>query len=329
MSYLEKLKKNQNIAYQTLQNAFSTKHMNHAYLLQGGPSVNLLDIAHFIAKSFICQTPIDNLACETCPNCIRIADHAYPDFIVVDGDKSSIKKQDIENIQEEFNKTSFEENGKKIYILNAFENATIGASNSLLKFLEEPVDDVIAIITTHNISKILPTIISRCQVIRLKEISKHELYESLLEKYDQETSFILANLFPNIEEIDEYLKEDSNNLHAIIDFVFETLECLVYKKDVHFYLMTDVYKNITTKKQAKIFLDICCIFLKDVLSCTGNTPLHFQDKSSLSSLLKQSKFNLNDMIKEIMITRGNIDTNANITLLFDSLFYKLLKGAKK
>lgn len=329
MSYLEKLKKTQNIAYQTLQNAFSTKHMSHAYLLQGGPSVHLLDIAHFIAKSFICQTPIDNLACETCPNCIRIEDHAYPDFIVVDGDKSSIKKQDIEDIQEEFNKTSFEENGKKIYILNAFENATVGASNSLLKFLEEPVDDVIAIITTRNISKILPTIISRCQVIRLKEVSKQELYESLLEKYDQETSFILSNLFPNLEEIEEYLKDDNDDLHSIIDYAFETLDCLAYKKDVHYYLMSDVYKNINTKKQAKIFLDICCMFLKDVLSCEGNTPAHFQGKSALSALFKQSSFNLNDVIKEMMIARGNIDTNANISLLFDSLFYNLLKGAKK
>lgn len=326
MSYLEKLKKTQNIAYQTLKNSFSTNHTSHAYLLQGGPSVHLLDIAHFVAKSFICNSPIEGLACETCPNCIRIEDHAYPDFIVVDGEKTSIKKQDIEDIQIEFNKTSFEENGKKIYILNMFENATTGASNSLLKFLEEPVEDVIAIITTRNISKILPTIISRCQVIRLKEISKAELYENLLTKYDQETSYILSNLFPTLEEIENYLKSDEEDLHAIIDYVFETLDCLAYKKDVHYYLMTDVYKNINNKNQAKIFLDICCIFLKDVLSSEGSTPTHFADKGALSSLLKESKFNLNDVIKEMMIARGNIDVNANIPLLLDSLFYNLLKG---
>ena len=326
MSYLEKLKKTQNIAYQTLKNSFSTNHTSHAYLLQGGPSVHLLDIAHFIAKSFICNSPIESLACETCPNCIRIEDHAYPDFIVVDGEKTSIKKQDIEDIQIEFNKTSFEENGKKIYILNMFENATTGASNSLLKFLEEPVEDVIAIITTRNISKILPTIISRCQVIRLKEISKAELYENLLTKYDQETSYILSNLFPTLEEIENYLKSDEEDLHAIIDYVFETLDCLAYKKDIHYYLMTDVYKNINSKNQAKIFLDICCIFLKDVLSSEGSTPTHFADKGALSSLLKESKFNLNDVIKEMMIARGNIDVNANIPLLLDSLFYNLLKG---
>lgn len=328
MSYLETLKKTQNIAYQTLKNSFSTKHTSHAYLLQGGPSVHLLDIAHFIAQSFICQTPVEGLACETCPNCIRIEDHAYPDFIVVDGESSSIKKQDIEDIQIEFNKTSFEENGKKIYILNMFENATAGASNSLLKFLEEPVEDVIAIITTRNISKILPTIISRCQVIRLKETSKQELFDSLLSKYDQETSYILSNLFPNLDEVESYLKDEEDDLHSIIDYVFETLDCLAYRKDVHYYLMSEVYKNINSKKQAKIFLDICCIFLKDVLSSEGNTPSHFADKGALSSLLKESKLNLNDVIKEMMIARGNIDTNANIPLLLDSLFYNLLKGVK-
>ena len=91
--------------------------------------------------------------------------------------------------------------------------------------------------------------------------------------------------------------------------------------------MSDVYKNINTKNQAKIFLDICCVFLKDVLSSSGNTPIHFANKGALSTLLKESKFNLNDVIKEMMLARGNIDTNANISLLLDSLFYKVLKGA--
>lgn len=326
--FLDTFKKSQNIAYQTLHNSFSTNHMSHAYLLQGGDSVDLLQIAKFIAKSFVCQSPVDDLACESCPNCVRIEDLFYPDFIVVDGSNSSIKKQDIEKIQEEFNKAAFEENGKKIYILNEFENATIGASNSLLKFLEEPVDDVVAIITTRNISKILPTIISRCQVIRLKEISKQDLYEDLLSEYDSQTSFILANLFPNKDSINEYLNEDKDDLYSLIDYAFETLDYFVNKKDVLYYLMSEVYKNINTKKQAKIFLDICCIFLKDVLNCEGNTPRHFSDKSALSALFKASKFNINDVIKQMMIARGNIDTNANIPLLFDSLFYNLMKGEK-
>lgn len=324
--FLDKFKQSQNIAYQTLHNSFSTNHTSHAYLLQGGDSVNLLEIAKFIAKSFVCQSPIDNLACGNCPNCVRIDDMFYPDFVVVDGSSSSIKKQDIEKIQEEFNKSAFEENGKKIYILNEFENATVGASNSLLKFLEEPVDDVIAIITTRNISKILPTIISRCQVIRLKEVSKHDLFVELTNEYDIQTSFILANLFSNKEDINEYLKINGDDFHKLIDYAFETLEYLVNKKDVLFYLMSEVYKDVNSKIQAKIFLDICCVFLKDVLNCEGNTPKHFTNKSALSALFKTSKFNINDVIKKMMIARGNIDTNANISLLLDSLFYNLTKG---
>ena len=70
---------------------------------------------------------------------------------------------------------------RKVYadIIHLIEKATIGAMNSLLKFLEEPVDDVVAIITTQNISKVLATIISRCQLIRLKDYSSYDL-ENLL-----------------------------------------------------------------------------------------------------------------------------------------------------
>jgi hypothetical protein len=86
---------------------------------------------------------------------------------------------------------SLEVNGKKIYIIHLIEKATIGAMNSLLKFLEEPVDDVVAIITTQNISKVLATIISRCQLIRLKDYSSLDLENYLIsEGFDAEDAYL-------------------------------------------------------------------------------------------------------------------------------------------
>ena len=57
---------------------------------------------------------------------------------------------------------------KKVYIINGVENLNIAASNSILKFLEEPEENIIAILVCDNINNVLETIISRCQVINLK-----------------------------------------------------------------------------------------------------------------------------------------------------------------
>lgn len=165
----EFLKETQPIFYRILEKSFKENKKTHAFLLVGDHTD---DIATFIAQSYICHE--DTLACETCDDCIRIKEGLYPDMIVCDGKESSIKKSDIDHIQEEFVKSSVENNGK-VYILKNIDNATTQAMNSLLKFLEEPVEEVYAILTTKNINKVLPTIQSRCQVIKLLPESKHSL----------------------------------------------------------------------------------------------------------------------------------------------------------
>lgn len=165
----EFLKETQPIFYRILEKSFKENKKTHAFLLVGDRTD---DIATFIAQSYICHE--DTLACETCDDCIRIKEGLYPDMIVCDGKETSIKKSDIDHIQEEFVKSSVENNGK-VYILKNIDNATTQAMNSLLKFLEEPVEEVYAILTTKNINKVLPTIQSRCQVIKLLSESKHSL----------------------------------------------------------------------------------------------------------------------------------------------------------
>ena len=79
-----------------------------------------------------------------------------------------IKKDQLLDLQSEFNNKAFEGN-KKIYIIRSAEKMNVQTANSILKFLEEPVDDIIAILITDNINMLLPTIISRCQVIKLNK----------------------------------------------------------------------------------------------------------------------------------------------------------------
>ena len=129
----------------------------------------MAEIAKFIASVIVCE---NKNGCGECLNCLRVENESYTDIIFKDGEKSSIKKNDVEEIQERFSKSAIEEKGVKIYILHMVENSTPQAINSILKFLEEPEEDIYAILTTSNINNVLPTIISRCQNISLKSSPK-------------------------------------------------------------------------------------------------------------------------------------------------------------
>ena len=122
-----------------------------------------LDINQYI-KSIVCEKiPY----CNKCENCKKIDNNSYRDLIIYDGWKQSIKKEDVAFIQNQFLYAPFEKNGKKIYVLKNVDNSATEAMNSLLKFIEEPPKDTYAILTTRNISKIIPTIKSRCQIFYL------------------------------------------------------------------------------------------------------------------------------------------------------------------
>ena len=316
--------KTQRVAFQTLANGFKSNRISHAYLISGSIESSLKETAIYLAKSLVCNK-LEPLACEECINCIRIAEHSYPDYIFIDGSNESIKKQQIEDLQESFSKVSLEIGGKKVYIIHLIEKATLGAVNSLLKFLEEPIDDVVAIITTQNISKVLSTIISRCQLIRLKDYNSYDLENLLIsEGFDEEDAFLASKLFTNINDAKDYLS--SNEYNQIKDASLETLHEIAIGNDPILYNMQNTYKILTNKDKAYQYLAIIILYLKDVVNFQNNQKIHFiNHKNDLEILSKKIK-NINDSLKLLMINQGYLSTNVNVNLLLDSLFYKFMKG---
>ena len=85
------LKNHQPIIYKTFLRALEEDKLSHAYLLVGNPGTPLFEVAKFLAKSIVCDDPTP-LACNNCITCLRIDDNNYPDFILIDGSRESIKK---------------------------------------------------------------------------------------------------------------------------------------------------------------------------------------------------------------------------------------------
>ena len=116
----------------------------------------------------------------------------------------------VDAIQEQFSKTSLEgTEGTRVYIIQNAETASISAQNSMLKFLEEPGSGVTAILTTDNINRLLPTIISRCTVLPFLPMSAEAYYEEAVQAgIPREDAYLLSHIIRNPEEIQSFYESE-------------------------------------------------------------------------------------------------------------------------
>jgi len=324
MGVREKLETTQKVAYKVLMNAFMNNKVSQAFLLNGEKGAPVEEFAMFIAQSIVCNT--SPLACENCIDCMRVKDGNYADLIVVDGSKETIKKSDIENIQNRFSKSGIEESDKKIYIIYNFENCTKEATNSILKFLEEPEGDVYAILTTNNITKILPTIVSRCQCIRINKNSKAGIIEKVLEENDvsEEDAALLCEFYDDLDVIKEEIA--SGEFLTIKDYAIESMLLMANNDDVFLLVQREVAPAVNDKKNIRLYLSFLENFLKDVINYRTHRKIVFVEQKE--DIIKFSKRfeNITYMIDKVVEAANNVEYNANISLLLDGLYYDFMKG---
>ncbi len=143
-----------------------------AYLITGPESVGKRTLAIRFAQSVNClKTTEHGVPCMECPTCGQIERMVHPDLTVVKPEikGGSLKVEQVRDLQYSLhlapNSAKF-----RVALLLDFEDATESASNALLKTLEEPLVNVIILITAESVERLLPTIVSRCEVIRLRPI---------------------------------------------------------------------------------------------------------------------------------------------------------------
>jgi len=132
--------------------------------------------------------------CGVCLSCRRIASGIHPDVRIVQAEGASIKIDQIRELQREA-ALSPVEGRRRVYIIRQIELATTEAANCLLKTLEEPSARVILILTTGDRDALLPTIVSRCQILNLHSLPVEQVHAVLVERgVDEEQARLLARL---------------------------------------------------------------------------------------------------------------------------------------
>ena len=316
----EYLSKYQSVLYKTLLNSKKRGKFPQALLLNSSKDVPLLEIAKYIGEWIV--------SCNDEPSdeelsCIKVRNGTYADLIVIDGKEQTIKKGEIEKMQERFSLSSIEDNAKRIYIIHLIEHATSEAVNSLLKFLEEPNEDIYAIITTENINNVLPTIVSRCLNMRLNRASKQELVVEVIKKGIQlEDALVLSSFNGSVGLIEDCY---SNSKYITLkDLVIELFNEYVEGNNILYFAQVELSEYIQNKNNFRLFLDILEVFMLDVISCELESVSFVEHKELLKEVNKKMP-NIMNKVEKIMDYKNSINLNANLKLLLDSLII-CLKG---
>ena len=318
------IKENQPLVYRTFLHAFEGQKLAHAYLLCGESGVPLKETALYFAKSILCDhpSPFADLSCRTCH---RIDEGNYADFRSVDGSANSIKKDDMGTVVETFQQTPFEKKGIMVYVVHEVENMTAESINSVLKFLEEPTPNTYAILTTRNEAKVLPTILSRCQTIRM-HLAPREDVEARAKAIGvaDEDAELLSFFFNDATLVSENAGDEA--YQATKASLISFLDATSQGKDMARLIMEkDVIPVVNSKASARLFFDMMTLFLKDASSLSKGGTISLKAHESTIQDLVKSLPNIDKNLLALMTLRGEIETNIQIGLLLSHLAISIFK----
>ncbi len=325
-SYSETLKRQQPIVYRTLSNALKQDRLSHSYLFSGPKGSGKKQAAFLLAQSLVCLENNGGFACEKCANCLRVKENNYSDLIYVQAKTNTIRLQDLEAIKDRFDKTALEAAGKKIFIINDCEKLTFQAANSLLKFIEEPTNNLTGIFLTSQVENVLPTIVSRCQNVNFRPLSKEDFYKyGLTLDISESTCHIICQLVSSKEDMSTYKdsKTFAFGLNAFKDFMSDYL-------DNDYEAFIELQDDFTKQKKLDdkslreaigAFLDTGLIFLQDYLSNYQSKDEDYQQL--LLKAKNNSSFDCSYFMKVFSQCNDNLKKAANGLLCIDRLLYRL------
>lgn len=302
-----------------------TRQPSQAYLFVGATAA---EFARAFVRRLFCPQE-----CEHCPHCIKLAHSTHPDLTWV---SKSGKRISIEQVRDLQQKALYPpvEASKKIYVIESVEDLSLEAANSLLKILEDPPRYLVFILLAKS-TNILPTILSRCQIVKLPTPPRSQVEKSLAERglSPHEIEYLLGVTHGA-------LPEDS-----LIDTVKDFVVKLPQVRQQLAGLSTDELERLLTEKQIFLRREALHELLRrlarfssaQVLSLAASVSKHEQEiveffiQEALywyrDFLAEQGKSQPNSSVVYALETAlWKLQRNANVQLLLESLLFTLRQG---
>jgi len=317
-------------AIKILTKSLKENKVSSSYIFVGSEGTGKKLAAIEFTKAVNClNLSKDSEACEDCQSCSEINKQCSPDLKIIEPIKSSIKIEQIREMRKEIGLKPFK-NRKKIYIIDKAEKMTIEASNCLLKTIEEPPYYAIIILICSNIDPILPTIVSRCQIINFGLISSYRIKEFLLSKnknLEKEKAEIISKLAQgSIGSASKLLsdKEYFIRREEVLDYL-SAISPGRYGDDI----FAKVEKTISEIDRIEEILEMIKLWYRDVLIIknTGDQK-YIANCDKLEILEEKSQIYSQEILIDILDYLEQIEEylikNVNKRLILERLYIKMV-----
>lgn len=316
-----------------LQNSIVNNKLSHAYIINGSSGCGKKLLANTFAKTLQCETT-DNDACCNCISCKVFDSSNHPDIIYVKS--TNIKSIGVEDIRQQvINSVQIKpyKYKYKIFIIENADKMTVQAQNSILKTIEEAPPYDIFLLLSSKINNFLPTIISRCIILKIKPLST-----------DTITDYIICNLNvdTNLAKIYSAFAQGSigkailiSNSEEFINIRNKTIEWNIELKNKDIVQIFELVNEIESyKSDIDSILDIFYMFYRDILMAKNFDTQKYILQTDKIDIIQKEYNNLSyDSIFKILdiieATRQKLKFNANFQLALEIMFLKLNKIVKQ
>ena len=296
----------------------------HAYLITGPQGVGRRTLALRFAQGLNClKPPTPGQPCRKCSACKRFEVMQHPDLMVVEAEHEGevLRIDQVRELQHTLSLSPYEARYRVALILR-FEEAHTSAANAMLKTLEEPPPQVVVILTAKSVESLLPTIASRCEVIRLRPLPLNETSRGLqvIKGIPQENADKLAHISGGRPGYAIRLFEQPKLLEQRQSFVEELVQLLACSRGERFAFASGRVKD---REELRSELQVWLTFWRDVLICATGIPDTITNQDYLTPLkslandigLNKAQF----YVRAVESTMDRIDRNVNSRLALEVL----------
>lgn len=308
---------------QYIQDAVGQNKVSHAYILNGQRGSGKKMLAKLFAMTLQCESNKSD-PCGECRSCIQANNGNQPDIITVKHEKpASISVDDIRTQVNGDIMIKPYSSPYKVYIIPDADLLTVQAQNALLKTIEEPPEYAVILLLTENADSLLPTIRSRCVMLKLRNIKDKLVKKYLMEQLqvpDYQAELCAAFAQGNIGRAMMLAKSEHFN-----EIKEEAIQLLKYINEMELHEIVSAIKEINKYKlEVADYLDIITIWYRDVLlyKATADVDgLVFSDqlKYIKERASKSSYEGIENILDAIEKAKSRIKANVNFDLLMELL----------
>nr|WP_317282872.1 DNA polymerase III subunit delta' [uncultured Sellimonas sp.] len=306
-----------------IQNAIAQNKVSHAYILNGERGAGKKMFAQLFAMTLQCERGGIN-PCNECHSCRQAVSGNHPDIIRVTHEKPNTISVDDVRVQINNDIMIKPYNGKyKIYIVPDADLMTPQAQNALLKTIEEPPEYAVIFLLTENADSLLPTILSRCVVLKIKNVKDVLIKKYLMEHMsipDYQAEICAAFAQGNMGRA--IMLASSEYFNEIKE---ETIQMMKYIKDMELpELLAAIRKISSYKVGVTDILDLISVWFRDVLLYKATKDVNgviFADQMKyIKERANTSSYEgIEIILKGIETAKARLKANVNFDLVMELL----------